>query len=152
MDPLTILALAKASYEAVKGGIAIGKELQGMAADVGALFDSVAHLTRVAAQPPGGSLLSGKSAEQIAMETYAAKAEADQMMADLKNAFIGAYGIAAWDDILKEITRIRKAQRAAKIQADQEADERLRTLLFVVPVLGAPVLILAIIVVAIVKS
>ena len=28
MDPLTLLALAKASYEAVKGGIAVGKENQ----------------------------------------------------------------------------------------------------------------------------
>ena len=51
MDPLTILALAKASYEAIKGGIAVGKEIQGMAKDMGSLFDSVAHLTRIAAAP-----------------------------------------------------------------------------------------------------
>lgn len=152
MDPLTILALANASYEAIKGGIAVGKEIQGMAADLGSMFDSVARLTRIAAAPPAGSLLSGKTAEQMAMEAYAAKAEADQMMADLKNQFVSQFGIAAWDDILRETTRLKKAQIAAQLQADKDAEERLRTLLFVVPVLGVPVVILIIIVVAIVKS
>jgi hypothetical protein len=117
MDPLTILALAKASYETLKGGIAVGKELQGMAKDMGSLFDSVAHITRIAAEPHRGSLLSGKSAEQIAMEAYAAKAEADQMMADLKNHFVGEFGLAAWDQVLAATTKIKKDQKAAAVEA-----------------------------------
>jgi hypothetical protein len=120
MDPLTILALAKASYEAVKGGIAVGKELQGMAADLGSLFDSVAALTRAAAEPPRGNLLSGKTAQQMAMEAYAAKAEADQMMADLKNHFVGEFGLAAWDEVVAATTKIKKDIRAAEIQAENE--------------------------------
>ena len=122
MDPLTILALAKGSYEAVRAGIAVGKELQGMAGDLGSLFDSVAHLTRIAASPPRGSLISGKSAEQMAMEAYAAKAEADQMMADLKNHFIGEFGIVAWDQVVAATTRIKKEQRAAALQAGKEQE------------------------------
>jgi hypothetical protein len=120
MDPLTILAVAKASYEAIKGGIAIGKEIQGMAKDVSSLFDSVAHLTRIAAEPHHGSLLSGKSAEQIAMEAYAAKAEADQMMADLKNHFVGEFGLAAWDEVVAATTKIKKEIKAAEVQAANE--------------------------------
>jgi hypothetical protein len=84
MDPLTLLAAAKVSFEALKAGIAVGKELQGMAKDLGSLFESVAAITRVAADPRS-SLMAGKSAQQIAMEAYAAKAEAESMMADLKN-------------------------------------------------------------------
>ena len=122
MDPLTILALAKGSYEAVKAGIAVGKELQGMAGDLGSLFDSVAHLTRIAASPPRGSLISGKSAEQMAMEAYAAKAEADQMMADLKNHFIGEFGIVAWDQVVAATTRIKKEQKAVALQAEKEQE------------------------------
>ena len=122
MDPLTILALAKASYEAVKGGIAVGKELQGMAKDLGSLFDSVAHITRIAAQPPHVSLLSGKTAEQMAMEAYAAKAEADQMMADLKNHFVGEFGLAAWDEVVAATTKIKKEIKAAEVQAQNEYD------------------------------
>ena len=120
MDPLTILALAKASYEAIKAGIAVGKEIQGMAKDMGSLFDSVAHLTRIAATPHHGSLLNGKSAEQMAMEAYAAKAEADQMMADLKNHFVGEFGLAAWDEVVAATTKIKKEIKAAEVQAANE--------------------------------
>ena len=122
MDPLTLLATAKVSYEALKAGIAVGKELQGMAKDLGSLFDSVAAITRVAADPKG-SLIAGKSAQQIAMEAYAAKAEADQMMEDLKNHFIGEFGIAAWDQVLSHTTQIKKQQRADALQAAKDQDE-----------------------------
>jgi hypothetical protein len=117
MDPLTILALAKASYEAVKGGIAVGKEMQSMAKDLGSLFDSVAHITRIAAEPPKAGLLSGKTAEQIAMEAYAAKAEAEQMMAELKNHFVGEFGLAAWDEVVSHTTQIKKDLKAAEVEA-----------------------------------
>ena len=129
MDPLTLLALAKASYEAVKGGIAVGKELQGMAGDLGSLFDSVAAITRSAATPPRGNLLSGKTAEQMAMEAYAAKAEADQMMADLKNHFIGEFGIAAWDQVVAATTQIKKDQRAAALEAAKEQEEMMHNVM-----------------------
>jgi hypothetical protein len=128
MDPLTILALAKASYEAIKGGIAVGKEIQGMAKDMGSLFDSVAHLTRIAAAPHHGSLISGKSAEQMAMEAYAAKAEADQMMADLKNHFVGEFGLAAWDEVVAATTKIKKDIKAAEVQAANEQAELMDSL------------------------
>ena len=122
MDPLTLLAAAKASYEAIKAGIAVGKELQSMASDMGSLFDSVAAITRTAADPKG-SLMSGKSAQQTAMEAYAAKAEADQMMEELKNHFIGEFGIAAWDQVLSATTQIKKDQRAAALQARKDQEE-----------------------------
>ena len=122
MDPLTLLALAKGSYEAIKAGISVGKELQGMAGDLGSLFDSVAGITRAAADPKG-SILSGKTAQQIAMEAYAAKAEAETMMADLKNHFIGEFGIAAWDQVVAATTQIKKDQRAAALQAAKEQEE-----------------------------
>jgi hypothetical protein len=128
MDPLTLLAIAKTSYEAVKAGVAVGKEIQGVATDLGSLFDSVAHITRIAAEPSKGHLVSGKSAQQLAMEAYAAKAEADAMMADLKNHFIGEYGIVAWDSILAATTRIKKEQRAATLAAAKQQEESLESL------------------------
>jgi len=122
MDPLTLLAAAKVSYEALKAGIAVGKELQGMAKDLGSLFDSIAAITRVAADPKG-NFAAGKSAQQIAMEAYAAKAEADQMMEELKNHFIGEFGIAAWDQVLAATTQIKKDQKAAALQAQKDQED-----------------------------
>lgn len=123
MDPITILAAAKASYEALKAGIAVGKELQHMAQDLSSLFGSVAQITRIAAEPQRGSLLAGKSAEQMAMEAYAAKAEADQLMAELKNHFIGEYGLAAWDQVVSATTQIKKQQIAKQLETEKEQQE-----------------------------
>lgn len=122
MDPLLLLAAAKVSFEALKSGIAVGKELQSMAKDLGSLFDSVAAITRVAADPKG-SLMAGKSAQQIAMEAYAAKAEADSMMEQLKNHFIGEFGLAAWDQVLSATTQIKKEQKAALLEAKTAREE-----------------------------
>jgi hypothetical protein len=122
MDPLTLLAAAKVSFEALKAGIAVGKELQGMAKDLGSLFESVAAITRVAADPRS-SLMAGKSAQQIAMEAYAAKAEAESMMADLKNHFVGEFGLAAWDQVIAATTKIKKDQKAAALQAEKDHEE-----------------------------
>jgi hypothetical protein len=128
MDPLTLLAAAKASYEAIKAGIAVGKELQGMASDMGSLFDSVAAITRHAADPKG-SMMSGKTAQQVAMEAYAAKAEAETMMEELKNHFIGEFGIAAWDQVISHTTQIKKDQKAAALQAEKDQDELMQTVM-----------------------
>jgi hypothetical protein len=128
MDPLTLLATAKVSYEALKAGIAVGKELQSMAKDLGSLFDSVAAITRVAADPKG-SLMAGKSAQQIAMEAYAAKAEADQMMEELKNHFIGEFGIAAWDQVLSHTTQIKKEMKVAALEAQKEQEELMQAVM-----------------------
>jgi hypothetical protein len=128
MDPLTLLAAAKVSYEALKAGIAVGKELQGMAGDLGSLFDSVAAITRAAADPKG-NFAAGKSAQQIAMEAYAAKAEADAMMAELKNHFIGEFGIAAWDQVVSATTQIKKDQKAAALEAEKAQEELMHTVM-----------------------
>ena len=128
MDPISLLLMARTAYEAVKSGIAAGKELQGMAADMGSLFDSVAAITRVAADPKG-SLMAGKSAQQIAMEAYAAKAEADQMMEELKNTFIGEFGIAAWDQVLSATTQIKKDMKAAALEAEKAQEELMHTVM-----------------------
>jgi hypothetical protein len=145
MDPLTLLAAAKASYEAIKAGIAMGKELQSMASDMGSLFDSVAAITRTAADPKG-SLMSGKSAQQIAMEAYAAKAEADAMMEDLKNQFIGEFGIAAWDQVLSATTQIKKDMKAAALEAEKAQEELMHTVM----VWGAATLAIIVVLVCVV--
>ena len=123
MDPITILALAKGSYEAIKAGISVGKELQGMFGDVMSLLDSAGKLTRLAAQPPKPSLFAEKTPEQIAIEAFTAKAEVEKMMFEVKNTFISEYGITAWDEILKETTRIRKEQAAARVLARKKQEE-----------------------------
>jgi hypothetical protein len=123
MDPITILAGCTAAYNAIKQGIAVGKELQGMIGDVTSIMDSVGQLTQAAAKPAKPSLLSGKSAEAIAMEAYAAKKQAEGMMNEVRNAFIAQYGLNAWDIVQAEATKIKKEHKLAQQKAAHDAEK-----------------------------
>ena len=131
MDPLTILAAAQAAYSGIQAGIAAGKEIQGMAADLSELWGSLAKLTQLSAEKPATNIFNKKSIEQVAIERYAAKAEAQDLALKAKNMFIGQFGLAAWDQVQKEVIEIRKEierqryaeekARAAKIEEIKEA-------------------------------
>jgi hypothetical protein len=131
MDPLTILAVAQTAYGAIKAGIAAGKEIQHMAKDLSDLWGSLAKLTQIAADPPKKTFFNSKSAEQIAIERYTARAEAQDLTLKAKNMFVGTYGLAAWDQVQREVINIRKEierqkwedekARAAKLEEIREA-------------------------------
>jgi hypothetical protein len=131
MDPLTILAVAQTAYAAIKTGIAAGKEIQHMAADLSDLWGSLAKLTQIAAEPPKKTFFNTKGAEQIAIERYTAKTEAHDLTLKARNLFVGTYGLAAWDQVQREVINIRKEierqrwqdekDRAAKLEEMREA-------------------------------
>jgi hypothetical protein len=125
MDPLTILAVAQTAYGAIKAGIAAGKEIQHMAKDLSDLWGSLAKLTQIAAEPPKKSIFSSKSAEQIAIERYTARAEAHDLTLKAKNMFVGTYGLAAWDQVQREVINIRK-----EIERQRWEDEKARAAKF----------------------
>ena len=129
MDPLTILAAAQAAYGALQAGIAAGKEIQSMAADLSDLWGCVAKLTHISAENPPNSVFNKKTAEQIAMERYAAKAEAQELAQRAKNMFVGKFGLAAWDQVQREVINIRKEiekQRWEDEKAQAERAEELK--------------------------
>ena len=125
MDPLTILAAAQAAYAGIQAGIAAGKEIQGMAADLSELWGSVAKLTHMTAEKPFTNIFSNKTAEQIAIERYTAKAEAVSLAEKAKNMFIGQFGLAAWDQVQREVISIRKEIERQKYEEERLAEARL---------------------------
>lgn len=148
MDPATILLGAKTAFEAIKLGVQYGKELTGMVGDVTQLLGAVNNLTRIAADPKPG-WLDEKSAEQLALEAFMAKKEAEDMQEQVKNLVLASYGLQAWDEIQSEITRIRKEQKAAAIIAADRRAETLGMILIALPLVGVPLAVLIIIFVAI---
>jgi hypothetical protein len=129
MDPLTILALAKGSYEAIKTGVKLGKEVQSMFRDISNLMDSASKLTKLAANPPKPKLFGKESAEKLAMDAYMAKREVEKMFAEAKNLFISEQGLQAWDWVMAETTRIKKEQKAAAEKAQKEHEEAMGELM-----------------------
>jgi len=140
MDPLTILAAAQAAYGALQAGIAAGKEIQGMAADLSDLWGSLAKLTQISATPHKPSVFDRRSAEQVAIERYTAKAEAQNLAEKAKNMFIGQFGLAAWDQVQREVINIRKEierqrweeERASAAKAEEIKDAAVVTFIVLV--------------------
>ena len=128
MDPLTLLATAQAAYSGIQAAIAAGKEIQGMAADLSDLWGSVAKLTYISSEKPSANIFSKKSAEQIAIERYAAKAEANDLALKAKNLFIGHYGLAAWDQIQKEVIEIRKEIERQRYEEEKRSAEAMENI------------------------
>ena len=115
MDPVTVMATATAAFNAVKKGISIGRDIESMASDLGRWMGALSDLDMLekeAKNPPiFKKLFAGKSVEQEAMETFAAKRNAEQQRTDLKN-FIGMmYGKSKWDELIAMEGKIRKQRQ-----------------------------------------
>ena len=128
MDPLTILAGAQTAYAALQAGIAAGKEVQSMAADLSELWGNLAKLTQLSADPPKKTIFNSKTAEQIAIERYTAKAEAQDLALKARNMFVGQYGLAAWDQVQREVINIRKEIERQRYEEEKARAAKLEEL------------------------
>jgi hypothetical protein len=151
MDPFTILATAKAATEGIKKAIAIGKDFHEIIKDMSALMKAEGDLAKLAADPPRG-WGQANSAEEIAMQAVSARKQVETMTAQIKNEFMAQYGMNAWDEVLKEIIKVRKQQKEAALKAAQERAENLRMIMFAVPMIGIPMILLIIVAIAIISN
>jgi hypothetical protein len=126
MDPATISLIfggAKMAYEGIKTGIKFGKELNSMAGDVAKLYGSVAKLTQLSAKPPKPKLFSGVTAEEMAMDIVVKRRQAETWFNEVKNEFVSTYGLRGWEEVEREIIKIRKQQKAQAEAARKEEEE-----------------------------
>ena len=126
MDPASIALIfgaAKTAFEGIKAGIKIGKDIQGMVSDVSKRYGSVAKLTQLSASPPRPPMFSKVSAEEMAMDIVVKRRQAEAWFNEVKNEFVGTYGLRGWEEVQQEITRIKKAQKAEAARLAKEAAE-----------------------------
>jgi len=125
MDPFTLIAGATALYNGIKGAVDSGHEMLDVAEKVGNLFARVAQITQLTSGNRKKRLFQSQGEyEAEAIKLYTLKQKAQQLQLDTRNLFVGAYGLAAWSSIQKEVTEMRKeALRQAAI-AQKEAEER----------------------------
>ncbi len=145
MDPVTIslvFGAAKTAYEAIKTGIKIGKEIQGMAGDVAKLYGAVGTLTRLAADPPKPKMFSKVSAEEMAMDIVVKRRQAEEWFNQVKNEFVSTYGLRGWQEVEKELARIQKEQKAARLKAQKEAEAFAREMTIVLIIGGVVIAII----------
>ena len=126
MDPATIALIfgaAKTAYSAVQQGIKIGKDINSMCGDVAKLYGSVAKLTQASKSPPKPKLFSKTTAEEIALDIVIKRREAAEWAEKVKNDFVSIYGVRGWEEVLKEVIRVRKQQRQFEEQKAREAQQ-----------------------------
>ena len=137
MDPITVIATASAAYNALKKGIAMGRELQDMGSQLatwaGAVSD-IDFLQKKAANPPWWKV--GGNVQAEAMEIFAAKRKIQAQRDELKTYVQYTYGQSGWEELLRIEAAVRKRKQATD-HRKAEIKEMLITITIVTLVLAA---------------
>ena len=130
MDPFTLIASATAIYNGIKGAVDSGHEMLDVADRVGTLFGRIAQITQLTSGKRKKKLFQSQAEfEAEAIKLYTLKQKAQQLQLETRNLFVGAYGIAAWTSIQKEVTEMRKQAAREAAAAQHEAEENRRDLI-----------------------
>jgi len=122
IDPAT-LALAASAFAAVKKGIALGKDVEGMYKDVSRWMGAVHEIERTHDKEKNGFFK--KSVEEEALETWAAMKKIKQQREELR-LYMLSQNPQAWNDFIRIEGQVRKrrleeeARRKAKIKRNIE--------------------------------
>lgn len=142
IDPVSAIAIAGTAFNAIKKGIAIGKDVESMYGDIGRWMGAVSdinHSEKQAKNPPlFKKLFAGSSIEEEAMNAFAAKKKAEEMEYELKQYIMFTHGAGAWDELIRMQGKIRK-QRQEQIYAQQEA--RAKLLNYIIMTIGVSLII-----------
>ena len=113
LDPVTIIGGATVAFNAIKKGIAVGKDLQDMHGQLskwaGAMSD-LGQAEKQANNPPWWKSLGG-SVEAEALEVWNAKRKAEAMREELRQHISFIYGPTAWDELVRTEAKIRKQKK-----------------------------------------
>jgi hypothetical protein len=113
MDPITIISGATVAFNAIKKGIAVGRELQDMHGQLSQWASAMSDLGQAekkVSNPPWWKSLGG-SIEAEALEVWNAKRKADSMREELRQHISFVYGPPAWDELVRTEAMIRKQKR-----------------------------------------
>ena len=119
IDPVTLSAAvsgATAAYNGIKKAISMGREIEDLGGQLSTWMSAVSdvdNIHRNANNPSTFDKLFNGSIESVAIESFASKKKLEKQREELRNFLIGNYGLKAWDDLIKEEGRVRKARSRA---------------------------------------
>ena len=131
IDPLTLttaISAASAAYGQVKKLVQAGKEFEEISESLGKWMGAVSDIDNInknSNNPSTFDKLFNGSVEEVALKSYSAKLQVQKQREELKNWIVGHYGLAGWENLLKEEGRIRKARQEA-IYTKQEQQRMIR--------------------------
>lgn len=117
-DPVSIgmaISVGSKAFSLLKQGIAAGKEIQDMAAQLsewGKAVSDIAYAAEKANEPPGVfKTLFGGDTQKSAIDIFAAQKQCEQQRKELKQLISYTYGHDAWLDFQNIERRVREQQR-----------------------------------------
>ena len=126
IDPVTALATASAAFSTIRKGFQIGRDIEGMAGDLGRWMGAVSDIKKaeeMSQKPPlFKKLFAAGSVEEEALQTLMAKKKAEDMREELKKMIMFTRGVGAWEELLRTEGEIRKKRQKAIY--DQEERRR----------------------------
>ena len=141
MDPITAVATATAAFNTIKQGFQAGRDIEGMAGDLGRWMGAVSDIKKAEEynkKPPlFKKLFQAGSVEEEAMQIFMDKKKAEDMRNELKQIISFTRGPSAWEELLKTEGDIRKKRQKAIY--DQE--ERRRKLLEAIMIVGGCIVV-----------
>ena len=106
----------------------MGREIEDLSGQLATWMKAVSDVDNIhknANNPSTFERLFNGSVEEVAIESFASKKKLQKQREELKNFLVGHYGLQAWDDLILEEGRIRKARQEA-IYAKQEQQRMVR--------------------------
>ena len=145
MDPITAVATATAAFNTIKKGFALGRDIEGMAGDLGRWMGAVSDIKKAeeySKNPPlFKKLFQAGSVEEEAMQAFLAKKKAEDMRAELREIISFSRGPSAWQELLKTEADIRKKKQ----EAIYNQEERQKKFFEVIAIIFACLLCVAVV-------
>ena len=126
IDPISAIATATAAFNTIKQGFQAGRDIQGMAGDVGRWMGAVSDIKKAEEynqKPPlFKKLFASGSVEEEALQIFMAKKKAEDMRNQLRDIISSTRGPSAWQELIATEADIRKKRQQAIY--DQEERQR----------------------------
>ena len=125
IDPITAVGMATSAFNAIKKGIAVGRDIQDMSGQLsqwGKAFSDFSYAEDRAQNPPWYSFKG--SDNETAIQIFAQKKKMEQMRTEIKNFISFHYGPSAWEEVLYIEAQMRK-QRKEELYRKEEIKRKI---------------------------
>lgn len=125
IDPITAVGIATSAFNAIKNGIAVGRDLQDMTGQLsqwGKAISDFNYAEEKSKNPPWYSFKG--SDEETALQIFAQKKKMENMRKEIKSYISLYHGPSAWEEVLAIEAKMRK-QRKEELYRKEELKRKI---------------------------
>ena len=127
IDPFTAFAAAQAAVKGIQAAIKLGKDVQGIAADLGKFFEAKDVVQQAANNPKKFKSDTAQALETVMQAKQLAEAETE-----LKNMLIWSGNADVWEGVMVERNNIIQRRKKAEMEAAAAKAKRNKEIMEVV--------------------